>query len=34
MSIREALRELGYSDNEINKILDLSKLVKPGFTAK
>ncbi|BBG25704.1 class II fumarate hydratase [Sulfuracidifex tepidarius] len=30
MSIREALRGLGYKDEEIDKILDLKKLVKPG----
>jgi fumarate hydratase class II len=34
MSIREALRELGYKDEEINIILDLKRLVKPGFPAK
>ncbi len=30
MSIREALRELGYKDSEIDEILNLGKLVKPG----
>ncbi|MFP3197828.1 MAG: lyase family protein [Sulfolobaceae archaeon] len=34
MSIREALRELGYKDEDINTILDLKRLVKPGFPAK
>lgn len=34
MSIREALRELGYKDEEINTILDLKRLVKPGFPTK
>jgi fumarate hydratase class II len=29
-SIREAMRELGYKEAEINKILDLKKLVRPG----
>lgn len=32
LSIREALRELGYKDEEIDKILDLKRLVQPGFT--
>lgn len=31
LSIREALRELGYKDEEIDKILDLKRLVQPGF---
>ncbi|MEM4086171.1 MAG: lyase family protein [Saccharolobus sp.] len=34
MSIYDALKELGYKDEEIEKILDLKKLVKPGFTSK
>ena len=34
MSIHDALKELGYKDEEIEKILDLKKLVKPGFTSK
>jgi len=34
MSIREALKELGYSDKEIDEILDLKKLVKGGYTVK
>lgn len=34
LSIREALRELGYSDEQIDKILNLERLVKPGFPAK
>lgn len=34
LSIREALRELGYKDEDIDKILDLKKLTKPGFTSK
>ena len=34
LSIREALRELGYSDKEIDEILDLKKLVKGGYTVK
>ena len=31
LSIREALRELGYSDEEINKLLDVDRLTRPGF---
>lgn len=34
MSIHDALKELGYKDEEIEKILDLKKLVKPGFTSR
>lgn len=34
MSIREALKELGYSDKEIDEILDLKKLVKGGYAVK
>ncbi|MFP3131667.1 MAG: class II fumarate hydratase [Nitrososphaeria archaeon] len=34
MSIREALKELGYSDKEIDEILDLKKLVKGGYALK
>ncbi|MCH1770157.1 MULTISPECIES: class II fumarate hydratase [Metallosphaera] len=34
MSIREALKELGFSDKQIDDILDLSKLVKPGIQTK
>lgn len=34
LSIREALKELGYNDEQIDKILDLKKLTKPGFSAK
>ena len=33
-SIRQALRELGYSDKEIDEILNLKELVKPGIHAK
>jgi len=32
--IRSALRELGFKDKEIEKMLDLSSLVKPGIPAK
>lgn len=31
LSVREALKREGFSDDEINKMLDLSKLVKPGL---
>ncbi len=31
LSIREALKELAYSDTQIDKILDLRRLVKPGL---
>jgi fumarate hydratase class II len=31
LSIREALRELGYSEEEISKILDLKKLLEPNI---
>nr|CCC55508.1 fumarate hydratase/Lyase [uncultured archaeon] len=31
LSIREALKELGYSDKEIDEILDLKRLVKGGY---
>jgi len=31
LSIREALRELGYSDEEIDKLLDVDRLTRPGF---
>ncbi len=33
LSIREALKELGYRDEDIDRILDLRRLTKPGFTA-
>jgi len=32
--IRSALKELGFKDKEIEKILDLSSLVRPGIPAK
>jgi hypothetical protein len=31
LSIREALRELGYGDEEIDKLLDVDRLTRPGF---
>ncbi len=34
LSIRDALKELGYKDEEINSILDMKKLVKGGFINK
>ena len=34
LSIREALKELGYGEKEIDKILDLRRLVKPGIPAR
>jgi fumarate hydratase class II len=33
-SIRTALKELGYSSAEIDRILDLKRLVKPGIPSK
>jgi fumarate hydratase class II len=33
LSMREALGELGYNENQINKLLDMKKLVKPGIPA-
>ncbi len=33
-SIRDALRELGFKDEEIDKLLNLENLVKPGIPAK
>ena len=33
-SIRQALKELGYSQKQIDKMLDLKDLVKPGIQAK
>jgi fumarate hydratase class II len=32
--IRTALREIGYSEKDIDSILDLRKLVRPGIPAK
>jgi fumarate hydratase class II len=34
VAIRTALRELGYTDAEIDQILDLKNLVKPGIPSK
>ncbi|MEM0044378.1 MAG: class II fumarate hydratase [Sulfolobales archaeon] len=34
LSIREALKNLGYSDEEISRILDLRRLVRPGIPAR
>ncbi|MCI2414483.1 MAG: lyase family protein [Candidatus Aramenus sp.] len=34
ISIREALRELGFKDEEIDRVLDLHELVKPGIRVK
>ncbi|MDA4128743.1 MAG: class II fumarate hydratase [Thaumarchaeota archaeon] len=34
LSTREALRQMGYSEKQINQILDLRRLVRPGFPAK
>lgn len=34
LSIREALRDLGLSDEEIDKVLDVGRLTKPGFPVK
>mgnify|MGYP001626154462 FL=1 len=34
MSIREALKELGYSDKDIDEILDLKKLIRGGYAVK
>jgi len=31
LSIREALRDLGYTEGQVDKILDLKRLVKPGI---
>src|SRR5213593_2579850 len=31
LSIREALKDLGYGEKEIDKILDLKRLVRPGY---
>ena len=31
LSIREALKEIGYGEKEIDKILDLKRLVRPGI---
>ncbi|MCL4344570.1 MAG: class II fumarate hydratase [Nitrososphaerota archaeon] len=34
LSLRDALKELGYKDNEIDTMLDMKKLVKGGFVSK
>jgi fumarate hydratase class II len=34
LSIREALKELGYKQDEVDKLLDLKKLVNPGTGTK
>ncbi len=34
LSIRQALKELAYSDRQIDKILDLRRLVKPGMPVR
>ena len=34
LSIREALKELGYGEKEIDKILDLKRLVRPGIPVR
>jgi fumarate hydratase class II len=34
MSIREALKDMGMSEEEVNKVLDVSKLTKGGLPAK
>ncbi len=34
LSIRDALKEIGYKEKEINRILDMKNLVKPGIPAK
>ena len=34
LSIREALKDLGYGEKEIDKILDLKRLVRPGIPVR
>jgi fumarate hydratase class II len=34
LSIREALKEIGYGEKEIDKILDLRRLVRPGIPVR
>src|SRR5579875_121819 len=34
LSIREALRDIGFKDNEIDKVLNLEGLVEPGIPSK